>query len=87
LYPGTKRGLEAEFENFRKQRNKVDTVKLLLPALKKEIEYKNNLRKAGKFVPEWKNLSTWINQKCWTQEFQPVNGVKHDLEPAKGLER
>ena len=24
--------------------------------------------KLGEFVPFWKNLQTWINQRCWEEE-------------------
>ncbi|MEI7526392.1 MAG: hypothetical protein WCJ95_18740 [Mariniphaga sp.] len=63
-YPGTKRGLNTELEHFLKK-NDPETVHLLLPALEKEKQH----RSTSKFVPNWKNLSTWIHQKCWEQEF------------------
>lgn len=67
-FPGTKRGLNTELENFLKK-NKPETVHLLLPALVKEKQYKESLKQAGQLVPQWKNLSTWLNQRCWEQEF------------------
>lgn len=70
-YPGTKRGLKTEFENFIKK-NKLETVHLLLPALKTEKQHREALSKSGQFIPQWKNLQTWINQKCWEQEFPEV---------------
>jgi len=77
-YPGTKRGIKTELERFLKS-NKHETVELLLPALNREKEYKEALRKAGQFVPQWKNLQTWINQRCWEQEFPPLesSSIKH----------
>lgn len=71
IYNGRKNGLEVEFENFIKK-NKPDIVELLLPALEKEIQYKESLKLQNGFCPEWKNLSTWINQKCWTQELPDI---------------
>jgi hypothetical protein len=70
-YPGTKRGLKTEYENFIKK-NSPETIILLLPALISEKQHREELSKVGQFVPQWKNLSTWINQKCWEQEFPEV---------------
>ncbi len=87
-YPGTKRGLDTEFENFMKKYNEETTV-LLIPALEKEINHKQKLKDAKQFCPEWKNLSTWINQRCWEQELPPIEAMngKAVLTPAKGLTR
>jgi hypothetical protein len=73
-YPGQKRGLEEEFKNFI-DKNKLETVHLLLPALNKELHYRQKAKAQGEFVPAWKHLKTWINQKCWTQEFPRLNGT------------
>lgn len=76
-FPGTKRGLKTELENFLKK-NKPEVVELLLPALNKEKNHREQLSANKHFIPEWKNLSTWINQRCWEQEFtdvkKPLNG-------------
>lgn len=88
-YPGTKRGLETELDNFLKKNNS-DTVDLLLPALQKEINHKENLKEKNQFCPGWKNLSTWINQRCWEQEFEPIaktNGNRNEELIPKGLSR
>lgn len=73
-YPGSKRGLNPELDNFLKK-NKSETVELLLPALQIEITHKEKLLQANQFVAGWKNLKTWINDKCWTQEFPEVKKV------------
>lgn len=70
-YPGTKRGLKTELDVFQKKNNP-ETIHLLMPALEKEKSHKSTLKSFGQFVPEWKNLATWINQKCWEQEFPEV---------------
>jgi len=90
-YPGTKGGLKKELDNFLKK-NSPDVVELLLPALKKEIDYKKRLLKETGFSQAWKNLSTWINKECWEQEFPAIIPTKNGLsekifEPAKGLKR
>ena len=89
LYPGDKRGLETEFKNFLKK-NKPGIANLLLPALHKEIEHRNKAQLKNMFVPGWKHLSTWINKKCWEQEFQPINGytqANDSFEPIDTMER
>jgi len=73
-YPGTKRGLNPEFENFVKK-NK--NWREITPALSDALDYQKSAREikrsAGGFVPEWKNLQTWINQKCWEEETETNN--------------
>ncbi len=71
-YPGNVRGLKTEFDLFIKK-NKPEIVHLLLPALEKEISHKNQLMSGNKFVPNWKDLKTWINNRCWEQEFPEIS--------------
>lgn len=70
IYKGTKVGNVAEFANFKK---KTKDWKEVLPDLKAltecQINIKDTMRAAGQFVPEWKNLKTWINQRCWEEEY------------------
>jgi len=69
LYPGKKRGLNTEFENFTKKHK---DWKAVLPDLKSLLQCQINQRlvqeQAKQFVPLWKNLQTWINQRCWEEE-------------------
>lgn len=73
-YPGSKRGFKVEFDNFKKKhpRDWRQIVPLLLPALDRLIEWHRGRRAAGQFAPEFKNLSTWLNNECWTEELPPV---------------
>jgi hypothetical protein len=77
LFPGTKRGLATEYANFRKKhKDWKEAAYKIRPAVEKEMEHKKLLRARGQFVPEWKNFQTWINQRCWEQEFfESNNGV------------
>lgn len=68
-YPGNKRGPEEEWNNFVKKNSAVDVAPLLLPALLTEKQHKEDCAKSGAFCPGWANLTTWINQRRWTQEF------------------
>lgn len=78
-YKGTKGGFETEFKNFMSKAKQYD-VDLLLPSLENEIRHKQKLIDSNKFCPEWKNLKTWINQKCWLQEFPELNGSKQEIK-------
>lgn len=68
-YQGKKRGNETEFENFKK---KTKDWKEVLPDLSALLRCQVNEREAlsqgGQFVPNWKGLSVWINNRCWEEE-------------------
>jgi hypothetical protein len=70
-YPGRKLGLKAEFDNFlRKAGNQSEIIaRGLITALEYETSHREKIRLAGAFLPEWKNLKTWVNNRCWEQEF------------------
>ncbi|OJV40853.1 MAG: hypothetical protein BGO29_14900 [Bacteroidales bacterium 36-12] len=73
FYPGTKGGLNVEFENFRKKnRDYQDVVFLLYPAIEKLLEWRKQKKGSGKFVPEFANLQTWINQRRWEVELESI---------------
>ena len=68
LYPGTKRGYETEFNNFKKHKDWKLVVDQLYGKLQQQIEIRSKKKINGDFVPEWKNMQTWINQRCWEEE-------------------
>ncbi len=69
-YKGTRRGLETELADFsRKHSDWKAAIPLLMPALEKEIRYRSRLASSEQFEPSWKNLKTWLSQRCWEQEF------------------
>ncbi|MCM8526965.1 MAG: helix-turn-helix domain-containing protein [Lentisphaeraceae bacterium] len=69
-YPGTKRGLSTEFQNFKKKHKDWKKVVFELHGLLVcQKNQKELARKSGLFVPQWKNLQTYINQRCWEEEF------------------
>ena len=70
-YPGTKLGLDTEWKNFLKA-NKPEISDLLMLAIEKEKAYKEKCALLGSFVAPWKNFKTWVNQKCWEQEFSEI---------------
>jgi hypothetical protein len=70
LYPGTRRGNETEFANFKKKhKDWKEVLPLLFPAIEKQIKWKETARANGlRFVRLWKIFQTWINQRCWEEE-------------------
>ena len=81
-YPGNKGGHKIEFENFKKKHSDYQTaVHLLSPALDKLKDWREQKKQSGQFVPEYANLSTWINQRRWEVEFEKVeNNAKEQTE-------
>jgi len=77
LYPGTKRGNSTEFTNFTKKHSDwKETINFLMPALQKQIAHRAKLQENKQFVPQWKNLQTWINQRCWEIEIDDIGKKK-----------
>lgn len=80
-YPGTKRGFEAEFDNFKRKNPRTwrEIIPLLAPALERLIEWHERSRAAGQFTPNYKNLATWLNQQCWTEELPEI--IENPITP------
>jgi len=77
IFPGTKRGVDTEWENFKKKnKDYAQIVGKLKLAIEKEITHKRHLKKNNLFCAEWKNFQTWINNKCWEQEFTKIEAKK-----------
>ncbi len=73
-YPGTKRGFETEFLNFKKKHPDYATaVFLLLPAVDEMINFRQIKTQRNDFVPPLPNMQTWINQRRWETEFENTN--------------
>lgn len=72
-YPGSKRGLTPEWDDFIRKHGKraSQIVDLLLDSLSIQIEAKKRRERAGNFVPEWKNLKTYLYNSCWSEEIPP----------------
>lgn len=69
-FPGTKGGNEKEFENFKKKhKDYKKALPLLETAIEREGRHKSYLAENTPFCPPWKNFQTWINQRCWEDEF------------------
>ena len=72
-YHGTKNGLDRTLRDFiKKHPDYVELIPRLMPALEAELEWRKMAGAAGMFVPEPKNLNTWLNQECWDQVLQEI---------------
>jgi hypothetical protein len=82
LYPGLKRGFSTEYGNFiKRHKDWKQVVSLLEPAITREVEHKKQLKASSAFCPEWKHFQTWINQRCWEQEFGAVHPASEQDKP------
>ncbi len=69
LYPGTKNGNDTELDNFKNKHSDWESVLYKLqPSIEAQIITRSEKIKRNMFVPEWKNLKTWINGRCWEEE-------------------
>lgn len=84
-YPGTKGGLNIEWENFTKKNKKEYhlIVPILKEAVERELKHKQQQRENKQFTPSWKNLSTWINNKCWEQEFGKIEASEAQVNGSR----
>lgn len=89
IYPGNKRGLDTEFSNFKKHKDWGKCIILLKEAIDSQIKWREKAKLAGnKFIPEWKNFKTWINQRCWEEELEKIKKApeQYDFIHKKGEE-
>ncbi|PXV61203.1 hypothetical protein CLV62_12536 [Dysgonomonas alginatilytica] len=79
LYPGTKRGLDTEFENLKKKhKDYKEVLSFLLPALENMIDWRDQKKALNQFVPDYPNLQTWINQRRWETELGKIEKGGND---------
>lgn len=83
-YPGTRRGLDTEFNEYKKKhKDWKECIELLMPAIETQIHFRNKLNTDGRFIPEWKHFKTWLNQRCWEDEINEQNYKKVYIVPKK----
>lgn len=79
-YPGTKRKLDTEFGNFiKKHKDWKKVLPLLMQAVQSYILHTQGQPK--KYI---KHLQTWINQRCWEEEYSNTDNTD---ERNQNLER
>jgi len=86
LYPGRK-SLKRDFERLCKHQDWEVQLDLLKPGLDRELRYRDARVEAGVFVEPWKHLSTWINNRCWEDEYPEVVEQQSNREPLTGTDR
>lgn len=66
MYPGEKRGNMTEIQDFAKKHK---DWKFILPTLSKFLEnqivIREKKRLKGEWLPQWKNIKTYLYQRCW----------------------
>ena len=84
LYPGTKRGLPTELDNFKKHKDWKEVLSLLVPAIEAQIQWRKTAN--GEFREAWKHFRTWINQRWWEVDLPETveTDKKTKLYPIKG---
>lgn len=69
IYPGTKRGFNTEYLNFRKKhKDWRDVVPILEKAIIVQTTKRNRREMNNDFVPDWKHFKTWINNRGWEED-------------------
>lgn len=66
-YPGKKRGLDTEWDHFRRHKDWEREVYHLKPAIDILIRWREDCRRSGEFVHPWKNFKTWTHNRCWEE--------------------
>jgi hypothetical protein len=70
MYPGVKRGLETEWGVFIKNKDWRTALPLLVPAIRKQMAWREWCKNSNRFAPEWKNFKTWLHKdnRGWEDE-------------------
>ena len=87
-YPGTKNGSQTELKNFTRHKDWMEVADVIEDKLEYEGRYREWMKAKEKWVPDWKNLQTWINNRCWEQEFPDYDifkklKIKSSLHPSQ----
>lgn len=83
-FPGAKTGHATMLSRLRKHKDWKTVIPLLMESLEREKKHKQQLLATGKFCPEWKNLQTWLNNRCWELEYDvimPQTDIPQAIKP------
>lgn len=91
IYPGTKRGLDEEWDylDIVCRKHKLDreqTVPKIIAGVNRLLEWRKNAAAANVFVPSPKNFNTWLFNRCWTDEFPALPHKKTQADKKKEYE-
>ena len=86
-YPGTKRGNETEFNDFkRKHKDWKEILSILEQKLDEQILIHKIRKEQNRFIEEWKHLKTWLNQRYWEADLQKNCEKKHAVQDISELQ-
>lgn len=83
LYTGVKPGEEEALKILKKHKDWKQVIPLLRPAFEKEELWRKDGISKGEFRPPPKHLQTWLNQRCWQQEFGHIVEKEPESESFK----
>jgi hypothetical protein len=76
-FPGSKRGLDTEFNNLKKKhKDWYAVIPLLEHAVKNQILSREIKKQKNEFVAPWKNFPTWINNRSWEDQENVIMETK-----------
>ena len=78
---GTVNGNLVELKNFERHKDWREVLPRLLDEFERQLNEREKMREHGRFVPPWRNLRTWINQRGWETVYF-ANEETFDLPPA-----
>jgi hypothetical protein len=64
---------------FAKLNPSEELVGLMIRAIHAQIQHREKMKLAGRFVPEWKYPATWIRAECWEDELPIVEVDKFSM--------
>lgn len=67
-YRGSKRGLDEEFKCLQKHKDWMSVCEIILQNYKHQLSLRELKRAKGEFIPPYKNLKTYLNNRCWTED-------------------
>lgn len=79
-YPNKTGGKGEAKRSFLKYDPDEQELKRWIVVIRKEAQYKAYLQSIKRFCPEWKRLSTWINQECFDDEYPAIPTKRTDTK-------
>lgn len=76
-FGGTKRGAATELQYLQKtHKDWREVVPLISASIENQKKYRASKKAKGEFVAEWKNLKTWLYNRCWEEVVPNFEEVK-----------
>lgn len=78
---GSVRGVKVELAALTKHKDWRECLPLLMPALFRQRSERKMLVDEGRFLPEWKHLGTWLNQRGWEMSYHSGSLEEWEIQP------